>query len=566
MKVSDYIVEFFIEKGITHVFGYPGGMVTHLMDSFSRREPSIQAHVNYHEQASAFCACGYAQAAGIAGAAYATSGPGATNLITGIANAYFDSVPVLFLTGQVNTYEARGALPLRQRGFQETDVLSMVKGITKYCACVSDPEEIRYELERAWYEANRGRKGPVLLDLPMDVQRKDIEPKKLRSFSEAKEGPSDLLEKKTRCRAWADGARRPVLLIGAGVKQAGEEESLRRLAGDWGIPVVSSMPAFDVFPKDAPNYFGFIGAYGSRTANFIVAKSDLILSVGSRLDVRQVGARAERFGEGARLIRIDLDPTEFSRKVKEEELQITCSIQEFVREARDWFSAPLTDWLLVCRRIEEKLRGMDERRPNAWIRTLGRKLPEQLTITTDVGQNQVWVAQSLEVKGKQKVLFSGGHGAMGYSLPAAIGAYYGRGLPVVCFSGDGGIQMNLQELQFLARERLPVLLVILNNFALGMIRHFQEMYFEANYVQTKEEGGYTVPDFGKLAAAYGIRYCRIETDEELERYEPSFEGPQILELVLNEPTYVFPKLEFGKPNQDQEPLLERGLYQELMEL
>lgn len=566
MKVSDYIAEFLIERGVSHVFGYPGGMVTHLMDSFSRRGEEIQAHVNYHEQASAFSACGYAQTAGITGVAYATSGPGATNLITGIANAYFDSVPVLFLTGQVNTYESRGSLPLRQQGFQETDILSMVKGITKYCAYVSRLEDIRYELERAWYEANQGRKGPVLLDLPMDVQRGVVDPASLRAFREAEERLSNFEEKKELCRAWAKEAKRPVLLVGAGVKQAGEEQAVRRMAEDLGLPVVSSMPAFDIFPGDAPGYFGFIGAYGSRTANFIIAKSDLIISVGSRLDVRQVGARAQSFGGKARLIRADVDSAEFSRRIKEEELQITCDIQEFVREAGDLFPKPPDEWLAVCKTLKERLTGLDDRRPNIWIRKLGSKLQEDIVITTDVGQNQVWVAQSLKVKDSQRVLFSGGHGAMGYALPAAIGAYYGSERPVVCFSGDGGIQMNIQELQFLARERLPIIVVILNNSALGMIRHFQEMYFNSNYFQTKAEGGYTAPDFGKLAAAYGLSYCRIETDEELESYEPTFLEPQIVELVLPEPTYVFPKLEFGKPSQDQEPLLERSLYQELMEL
>lgn len=566
MKVSDYIAEFLIERGVSHVFGYPGGMVTHLMDSFSRRGEEIQAHVNYHEQASAFSACGYAQTAGITGVAYATSGPGATNLITGIANAYFDSVPVLFLTGQVNTYESRGSLPLRQQGFQETDILSMVKGITKYCAYVSRLEDIRYELERAWYEANQGRKGPVLLDLPMDVQRGVVDPASLRAFREAEERLSNFEEKKELCRAWAKEAKRPVLLVGAGVKQAGEEQAVRRMAEDLGLPVVSSMPAFDIFPGDFPGYFGFIGAYGSRTANFIIAKSDLILSVGSRLGVRQVGARAQSFGGEARLIRVDVDPAEFSRKIKEEELQIACSIREFVREAKALFPKPSDAWLAVCKMLKERLTDLDDRRPNIWIRKLGSKLQEDIVITTDVGQNQVWVAQSLKVKDSQRVLFSGGHGAMGYALPAAIGAYYGSERPVVCFSGDGGIQMNIQELQFLARERLPIIVVILNNSALGMIRHFQEMYFNSNYFQTKAEGGYTAPDFGKLAAAYGLSYCRIETDEELESYEPTFLEPQIVELVLPEPTYVFPKLEFGKPNQDQEPLLERSLYQELMEL
>lgn len=566
MKVSDYIVEFFIARGVTDVFGYPGGMVTHLMDSFSHRADRIHAHVNYHEQAAAFCACGYAQVSKIPGVAYATSGPGATNLITGIANAYFDSIPTVFLTGQVNTYEAKGELPIRQQGFQETDILSMVKGITKYCAYVSRPEDIRQELEKAWYYANEGRKGPVLLDIPMNVQRGDIDPNNIAIFEKIREEYSDFQDKKEQCLEWTILAERPVLLIGAGVKQAGEEAAVRHLAERWGIPVVSSMTAFDVFSAEHSNYFGFIGAYGNRTANFIVAKSDLIISLGSRLDMRQVGAHTKNFGGKAKLIRVDLDTNEFSRKIKEDELQITCGIAEFVKETGDFFQGTFQPWLTVCQEIKERLKNLDDRKPNIWIRRFSEKLPEDIAVTTDVGQNQVWVAQSLKVKKGQQVLFSGGHGAMGYSLPAAIGAYYGSRKPVVCFCGDGGLQMNIQELQFVAREKLPVLIVILNNSALGMIRHFQEMYFQSNYYQTMKEGGYTVPDFEKIAYAYGLDYYRIETDRDMERYEPDFDKPQIVEILLPEPTYVFPKLEFGKPNQDQEPLLDRGLYQELMEL
>ncbi len=568
MKVSDYMVDFFLSRGIKDVFGYPGGMVTHLIDSFSRRGDEISAHVNYHEQASAFCACGYAQVSGLPGIAYATSGPGATNLITGIANAFFDSIPGIFLTGQVNTFEAKGDLPIRQKGFQETDILSMVKGITKYCVYISQAEDIRYELEKAWYLANEGRKGPVLLDIPMNVLRSDVDPDSLPGFEEEPDRISNLKEKKGKLCEWMRQSRRPVLLIGAGVKSAGKEEAIRGLAKSWGIPVVSSMLAFDVFPKEYPNYFGFIGAYGTREANFIVAKSDLILSVGSRLDVRQVGARAENFGGEARIVRMDVDPNEFSRKIREDELEITCGISEFVKEmeAEDSFRAPMEPWLTVCNEIRKRLEHMDEDRPNKLIGRLSEKLPEDLIITTDVGQNQVWVAQSFWVKEKQRVLFSGGHGAMGYSLPAAIGAYYGSRKPVVCLCGDGGIQMNIQELQFLARERLPILIVILNNCALGMIRHFQEMYFDSNYAQTMEEGGYTVPEFGKIAWGYGLDYHKISTDEDMEAYEPCLDRPQVVEICLENPTYVFPKLEFGKPNQDQEPLLDRKLYQELMDL
>lgn len=568
MKVSDYIVEFLINKGIKDVFGYPGGMVTHLMKSFSEKSEQIHAHVNYHEQASAFCACAYAQSTGKPGVAYATSGPGATNLITGIANAYFDSIPVIFLTGQVNTFEAKGDLKVRQRGFQETDILTMVKSITKYCAYVSKGEDIRYELEKAWYYANEGRKGPVLLDLPMDIQKCDVIEEKLRGFEIGNVNIS-------KSKNWIDSfqmllakSKRPVLLIGNGVKITQMEEEVRTWVKSWKIPVVSSMLAFDVFEREEDNYFGFIGAYGDRAANFVVAKSDLIISLGSRLDIRQVGAKTENFASNAKLIRVDIDTGEFTRKVKQDELEIKCDIKEFLKDVKQiWHDPDVMDqWLQTCKLIKKSLDNYDVCKVNTLLSHFSKNLPKNIFITTDVGQNQVWIAQSFRIKKNQKVLFSGGHGAMGYSLPAAIGACYGSNSPVVSFNGDGGIQMNIQELQFIARERLPITIVILNNSSLGMIRHFQEMYFESDYFQTVEKGGYTVPNFEKISYAYGLDYFRICNKDDIEKYVFNSKTPNVVEICLEEETYVFPKLEFGKPNQDQEPLLDRKLYYYLMDL
>ncbi|MCH5275280.1 MAG: thiamine pyrophosphate-binding protein [Lachnospiraceae bacterium] len=567
MKVSDYIVDFLIQKEIKDVFGYPGGMVTHLMDSFRKREPEIHAHVNYHEQGAAFAACGYAQASGKMGVAYATSGPGATNLITGICNAWFDSIPVLFITGQVNTFEAKGGLAVRQRGFQETDILAMVNGITKYCAYVSRPEDIGWELTKAWYCANEGRKGPVLLDIPMDVQRAEVPPEKLKLVQVSGEAYQEE-EKWDELKTLLKEAKKPVILAGAGIKTAGAQQLLKEFAEIRNMPVVSSMPAFDILGRDHSNYYGFIGAYGDRAANFIVAKSDLILSLGSRLDVRQIGARTERFGENAKLIRVDIDKGEFSRKVKADELELLCDVKEFLKMALE-INLPMQgmqEWLTVCNTIRDALKDLDASAPKEIIGKFSKKLPEEVLVTTDVGQNQVWVAQAFCVKQGQKVFFSGGHGAMGYSLPAAIGAYYGSKKPVISFNGDGGIQMNIQELQFIAREQLPITVVILNNSSLGMIRHFQEMYFQENYVQTNRDSGYTVPDFGKIANAYGIAYRSICREEDMEAYSWDADKPCVVEICLEDRTYVFPKLEFGKPNQDQEPLIDRSLYDKLMKL
>lgn len=566
MKASDYIVEFLIKQGITDVFGYPGGMVTHLMDSLGKYDDSIHTHVTYHEQGAAFAACGYAQTSGKPGVAYATSGPGATNLITGICNAYFDSIPVLFITGQVNTFEGKGHLRVRQRGFQETDIVSMVAGVTKYAVRVERADQLRRHLECATALAMEGRKGPVLLDIPMNVFRAEIDPQALQTYvsqQECMEAPDFSILEKELIKA-----KRPLLLLGNGVKSANAVDMARCVASLLSIPVVTTMLAVDVIPQ-RDLCFGFIGAYGDRAANFIVAKSDLIISIGARLDVRQVGAKRVCFAPNAKMIRIDIDAGELEYRVHPDEIDIQASVWQGLAalEAIDKEKLSVDGkWLTVCKTIQNTLYLMDERMPNRLIKKLGELLPDNAVIVTDVGQNQVWVAQSLPIKESQTVLFSGGHGAMGYSLPASIGCATATKRPVVSFSGDGGFQMNIQELQTIVREKIPIAIILINNGALGMIRHFQEMYFQKNYTQTVPVGGYTVPNFAAIAEAYQLGYKYVENESQISSELFSWKEPCLIEIRIREETYVFPKLEFGKPNQDQEPLMDRELYTQLMEL
>lgn len=572
MKCSDYIVQYLIKKGITDVFGYPGGMVTHLMDSFSKYQSQISAHLTYHEQGAAFAACGYAQANGKIGVAYATSGPGATNLITGICNAYFDSIPVLFITGQVNTFETKGSLSVRQRGFQETDIVAMVSTVTKFSARVDDANQIRSYLDQAFFHALTGRKGPVLLDIPMNIFRTEIDTANLESFMTYRLCACSLTAEQRNILS--DSLRRterPVILLGNGAKKTFQKRSeLRSILEQIQVPVVTTMLAVDL-PGDMSLHYGFIGAYGSRIANFIVAKSDLVISLGARLDVRQVGGKRRNFAPNAKLLRIDIDSGELAYSVREDEVDICADATEALKMIRDisMLSNVKKDhrpWLDICNIMKDKLRDLDQRRPNRLIQKIGAYLPENAVITTDVGQNQVWVAQSLPIKSNQRVFFSGGHGAMGYSLPASIGCWFASKRPVISFNGDGGFQMNLQELEMIQRDRLPIKIIILNNYALGMIRHFQEMYFEENYYQTIVNCGYAVPDFSAIAMAYGLKYVRVETEEDITEKIFSDNTCYLIEVVLKGNTYVLPKLEFGKPNQDQEPLLDRTLFNELMQL
>ena len=571
MKASDYIVSFLIEKGISDVFGYPGGMVTHLMDSFYKFRGKINAHVNYHEQASAFCACGFAQVSKKPGVAYATSGPGATNLITGIANAYFDSIPCVFFTGQVNSYESKCDLKVRQKGFQETDIVTIVKPITKYAKLINDPNELKNELEKAFAIAIDGRPGPVLLDIAMDVQRAEIDLDKSEEIQISAMEKKDISVEIDEMISALLSSKKPLILAGAGINQSNMKNEFLLFAEMTGIPIITSMIAIDLMSSNNPRNFGFIGAYGHRHANFCLANCDLIITFGSRIDCRQTGSDTGVFAKNAKIIRIDVDKDELTNKIKTNERVIVASLQEvlpkLVMDNRFQFGNRFSGWLEKCSKIKIELEHIDQRIPNDYIQKISELIPERAIITTDVGQNQVWVAQSFVVKEFQRILFSGGHGAMGYSLPAAIGAHYAVDAPVYCFSGDGGIQMNIQELQFIFREKIPVKIILLNNESLGMIRHFQEMYFDSTYMQTRRELGYTVPNFKKIAKAYGIRYRTVSGTSDIKSIKDELidDEPIFIEVKLSDQTYVFPKLSMGRELYDQEPLLDRDKINEYLD-
>ena len=406
MKVSDYIVEYLISNNVKNVFGYPGGMITHLMDSLYSKKTKITTHLSYHEQGAAFAACGYAQATGTVAIAYATSGPGATNLITGICNAYYDSIPVIFITGQVNTFESKGDMKIRQRGFQETNIVDMTKKITKMSVYIDSPDEIKYYLEKAFYLATSGRKGPILLDIPMNILKAEIEPDKLLDFKTIEENTSSVnfgLIKEKICKA-----KRPVILLGNGIKIANEVNLVRNILDKSSIPVVSSMLAKDVYPN-RKLYYGFIGAYGDRTANFIVDKCDLLISIGSRLDVRQVGAERKNFAPKAEIIRVDIDKDELSYIVHNDEIQVNTCISEFLNNLMEIFNTIKLDcfsWINVCNEIRAKLRSIDvELNSNSIMKSISESIPDNSIIVTDVGQNQVWTAQSFSLKNNQQILF-----------------------------------------------------------------------------------------------------------------------------------------------------------------
>lgn len=570
MKISDYIVQFFIDKGVTDLWGYPGGFVTNLMDSLHKYSDKITAHVVYHEQAAGFAACAYANKNERLGVAYATGGPGATNLITAIGHAYYDSIPVMFITGNVNTYESKDNLKIRQRGFQETDIVSVTTPLTKLSICVKKADEVRYCLEKAFYYAMNGRRGPVLVDVPMNIMRADIDVCNIKGYKNTEERNVENIESFKKCVKEALSlAKYPCLLLGNALKKNVLHNKVKKLIKHMGMPYVTSMIAFDVIEHNE-NYYGFIGAYGVRAANIILSKCDLIISLGSRIDQRQSGAIRENFAKDAKIIRVDIDEGELFYAVHHNEstfcIDVSCALDILLKIN---IENTYMEWKHKCNIIREKLCNIDDSLPTEFLRELSNYILEKTIVTTDVGQNMVWVPQAFTVKKDQKFMFSGGMGAMGHALPSAIGACYPlNDNKVVCICGDGGIQMNIQELQYVYRENLPIKIIVINNFSLGMIRHFQEMYFEGVYFQTTYDGGYTVPDFARVAEAYGIRGRVITDVDQLKslKHELQDEKPLLLEIRIFGDTYVKPKLEYGKPNYDQQPLLDRSLLRELMDL
>lgn len=563
VKVTDYIIEKLIENGVSDVFGYPGGVITHFMDSGKKYEPKIKLHTLYHEQAAAFAACAYSQANHSTGCVYATSGPGATNLITGIANAWYDSIPVLFFTGNVDTYGMKLNPLMRQRGFQETEISEIVKNITKYSICVKDAVEIPEILNKAIMIANEGRKGPVLIDLPADVQRAEIEPKVIKNSNvlDCEKKNFSIIER------LLNQSKKPLFLLGAGIKQTSNTEKTISFAKKNNIPFVESLPCFDIAEYDCSLNMGWIGANGKRYSNILLDKCDLLITIGTRLDLKQVGNIRNKFALKARLIRIDCDEAEFSLKVKDNEIQIKADITDVINYLSTVkIKSDYSDWVNICQNVKAKLENEDLRDFHYKIRSLA-KIYNDSNITIDVGQSMLWVAQGVQLIGDQHVFMSSGLGSMGYSLPAAIGVYYATHKTVLAFCGDGGLQMNIQEMEFIAKEHLPIAIVLLNNSALGMIRQFQENNFNKDYVHTTLTSGYANPQFEKLANAYGFDYKCISDNLTDFSEIKEISKPTFLEINIKGNTYLTPN--WGEKEalySDMKPLLDRSCFDYLMRL
>jgi acetolactate synthase-1/2/3 large subunit len=564
MKVSDYIADFLRVQEIEHVFEVAGGMITHILDSIYRigNTNIISVH---HEQAAAFAADAYGRMTGKPGVALATSGPGATNLLTGVASCYFDSSPALFITGQVNVHEQKGSRKIRQLGFQETDIHAMVQPIIKQCFRIEIAEQVESVLKAAYECAISGRPGPVLIDLPMNIQRAEIEVSPIEVIKRKKTISVDLNHSIDALSHAIKKARRPLILLGRGIQCAFAEKEALRFAEHLQIPVVTSLLALDTIPYDHPLRAGFIGTYGNRWSNLAIGNADLLIVIGSRLDIRQTGADIDGFRNNKTIFHIDCDEGEVNNRVPEC-ISIIADAKEFLLQANSRLGTesflPPTDWLNEIDYLRNKwpdsqeLKDFSGINPNHFMHELSQCSSDAVAFVADVGSHQMWAAQSLEIQAHQSFITSGGMGAMGFALPAAIGASLANEKkPVVVLAGDGAFQLNLQELQTVVRNRLPLKIIILNNECLGMIRQFQDSYFEGRYQSTY--WGYSAPDFAAIAEAYGIPAKTISTPAEVNASAnwlwEEHTGPVLLQVMVSPRMNVYPKIAFGKPITEMEP-------------
>jgi acetolactate synthase-1/2/3 large subunit len=559
MRACDYIVKKLADNNIKYIFILTGGAAMFLDDAIGR-EKRIQYVCNQHEQACAMAAEGYARITGKMAVVCVTSGPAGTNALTGVLGQWMDSIPVLYLSGQVRfvTTIASTDLPLRQLGDQEANIIDIVRPITKYAVMVTDSQTVRYHLEKAMHLAITGRPGPVWLDIPLDVQSSLVEEADLKPYDPeedtVEDNPERLEGQVDAVMARLKASERPVVLAGAGVRLAGAAEAFHDMAERLGIPVQVAWNAIDLFPSDHTLYAGRPSTLGQRGANFIFQNCDLLLNLGCRLNVRQIGYTFPAVAREAYKISVDIDPAELKKPTIKIDMPINADVGEFIRRMDTKLKlrkiSEKTAWRSWCReRVQRYPVVLPEYRqkdkpinPYVFSDTLSRRLGANDVVVSSNGSSCVIPIQSMQIKRGQRHLVNSGCAAMGYGLPAAIGACFANGgQRVICLEGDGSIQLNIQELETVCYHRLPLKIFIFNNGAYLSMRITQSNFFQGRLVGESARSGVGFPDFVKLAKAYGIPACRIRDNGDLEKTIDRVletDGPVLCDVIMD-PEQVF---------------------------
>lgn len=594
IKVSDYIAQFWVDNGIKTVFTVVGGGAMHMNDSFGHH-PGLHCVYNHHEQASSMAAEAYFRVNNEMAGLCVTSGPGAINALNGVAGAYQDSIPMIVVSGQCKSTLTvkKNGLNLRTLGPQEFDIVSTLENITKYAETIFDPQDIRYCLEKAFYIAKSGRPGPCWLDIPVDIQGSFVETDELRGYiidNEEVDVEENIDNKISTLIDRLGKAERPIIYAGNGIRIAGGERELHRFVEMVGIPVVTCWDSIDLMETDDKYYAGRGGTMGDRAGNFAVQNSDVLLVIGSRLNIYQVGYQLESWAREAYVVVVDIDPNELTKPTIRTDLPICYDAKEFLLKMLDSVDeihdSKYVDWVKQCNLWKKKYSVVSQEQKEqeapiniyAFIDKLSEKLPDGMITVVANGSASVVGSQTYHIRNGQRFIMNCGISSMGYDLPAAIGACMANGKqPVVCIAGDGSIQMNIQELQTIVTNELPVKIVVINNEGYQQIRITQTNLFSANFVgigPASNDLGF--PDFGKLAAAYGIpyRHCSSMSDlgETLKWFNRK-ESYCMLEVHCSttqffEPKSATKKLEDGTlyspPLEDMAPFLSREELRENM--
>ncbi|MBN2183166.1 MAG: thiamine pyrophosphate-binding protein [Sedimentisphaerales bacterium] len=587
MKLSDYVFNFVAEIGTQHVFYLPGGGCMHLVDSLGKNN-HLQKTCCLHEQAAAIAAEAYSQYTNNLGVALVTTGPGATNAITGVAGAWIDSTPLLIISGQVKRSDMIGASGVRQMGIQEVDIQSIVKSLTKYVVTVTDPDMIKYHLQKAVYLARHGRKGPVWIDLPLDVQGSIIDESTLKEYTPdgtLSEGLS-VDEIKNRAILAADmlsQASRPVILAGNGIRLCNEIGQFSDLIHKIKAPVLLTWKASDFLWEEHELYCGKPGIIGQRGANFTQQNADLLISIGARLDLCQIGHNYSNFAHKAKKVIVDIDNNELKKIKTFIDVPVCADAGIFMRELTDAMAKvelhDYSPWLTRCKQWQRKYPViLDEYRqpaeyvnPYYFFDALSDLLKENdLIVPESSGISAEITQQAFRLKKGQRILNTPGLGAMGFGLPACFGACLASiGRRTISIIGDGGLQHNIQELETISRLRLPLKIFILNNNGYASIRNMQRSHFQGNFVGCDPDSGLTLPDTCKIARAYGLETTKIINQNNL--YEEisdvlDCEGTMICEVMVNPEVPTAPKMSsqalpdgrmVSKPMEDLWPFLDR---------
>ena len=556
MKACDYIVDVLVQQGTTDAFGIPGAVLLDLLYAMQRRTPEITPHLSYHEQGAGFAACGYAQASGKLGVAYGTRGPGFTNLVTSIADAYADSIPVLFITAHTAVVPSSD---MRIQVNQEIDTCQMVAGITKYAKRVDTVEELVLGIHEACNMALEGRRGSVFLDIAAKLWNAEVPEMRLEEKRSSVSRVSE--EDMAAIESAINASQRPIVLIGDGINQTDMSAELNALVDKWQIPVLSSRYAHHTIAKNSL-YYGYIGCFGLRYANFILSKTDLIISLGNRLNFPLNSKSYGHLPQQAKFIRFDVDEAEFGRAIPN-----SLNIHADLKDALDalnkhaWTVTEHSEWLKVCDTLRNELNDADMDGVPAQIAQLLKALPEGTSVINDVGNNEFWVSRACAYVGHAgNVLYSKNFATMGNALPKAIGAYYATRKPVVCFMGDQGFQLNSQELQMIAQNRLPIMVVVINNHVSGMIRDKEKAKYES-YLHATKESGFAAPNLAKLAEAYGLKYSNNVADA-----AKLFDQLVLVEMNIDSEISLRPYLPIGNKTQEMMPMFEESLYNKLNSL